>query len=82
MYYDASDAQFLMSIPLEDNNDYNVQLGGRANYSITTDPDTGAQVLRITFEDSDGTRLEGEWRLSLVSLTKTGEPEAEEVASE
>lgn len=86
MHYDASDAQFLMSIVDNPHSDYDDELDGYPNYGITTDPDTGAQVLRVTFEDSDGTRLEGEWRLSLVSLTKTGEPEAvddwEEVAGE
>ena len=78
MYYDASDAQFLMSIVDNPHSDYDDELDGYPNYGITTDPDTGAQVLRVTFQGSDGIDLQGEWRLSLVSLTKTGEPEAEE----
>lgn len=70
MYYDASDAQFLMSTVAVHEDAFQE---GHTTYAIVTDPDTGAQVLRVTFEDSDGTRLEGEWRLSLVSLTKTGD---------
>ena len=79
MFYDASDAQFLMSTVAVSKDAVHE---GHVTYAVVTDPDTGVQILRVTFEGSDGTRLEGEWRLSLVSLTKTGEPEAEEVAGE
>lgn len=81
MYYDASDAQFLMGL-VSGAFRHDPPTEGVGSYDITTDPDTGAQVLRVLFERENGVDLQGEWRLSLVSLTKTGEPEAEEVAGE
>ena len=81
MYYDASDAQFLMGL-VSGAFRHDPPTEGIGSYEITTDPGTGAQVLRVTFQGSDGVDLQGEWRLSLVSLTKTGEPEAEELVGE
>lgn len=82
MFYDASDAQFLISKVSDHTEVDDGERYGHVSYKVRTDENTGAQMLEVSFQDDNGVDLQGEWRLRLVSLTKTGEPEAEEVAGE
>lgn len=75
---DDADQEFLLGIVDDPNSDYNDELDGWANYSITADPE--GLVLKVEFEsgeenDAERTITTGRWRLSYLdgAVTLKGE---------
>jgi hypothetical protein len=75
-FYEAGDAEFLMSL-VEDSFETDPPTDGAGSYAIVIDESTGVPTLSVVFSADDGVDLVGKWRLSLVSIVKTGGDEDE-----
>ena len=75
-FYEAGDAEFLMSLVSVDFVESDA-LAGNGSFTVAVDENTGVPTLSVVFSADDGVDLVGKWRLSLVSLVKTGGDESE-----